>query len=474
MMATTVSVNRDFPEVSEADWRALVARSLAGRDLADLTSVSDDGIPVGPIYGQRAGGGVVPGRQPGRWSIVQRIDLADMPASLAQIETDLAGGADAIDLVFATSPNARGTGLPDSIDADAIERLLAALPVGKVALRVDAGEATQAIGGRILDIGRRRTDPVSVALAFDPIATLAATGRLTRPYDQIARELAATAERFEQSGTAGIAAIADGRLWHAGGASEVQELAATVAALVAYLRLLTEAGIPAERAVRRLGLALAADADQFLTIAKFRAIRQLVGHVLTSAGIEATPLAVHAETAWRMMSRRSPHINILRTTTAAFAAGIAGADSVTVLPFNLANGVADALARRLARNSQTILMDEASLARVADPGAGAGAIEALTATLAERAWQKVRAIEAAGGLLAVIRSGSLQREVGAMREARLRRVAAHEIELIGASIFPDPGAPLPGVVPTTRGPETPAAEPVESLILTRLAEPFEG
>jgi methylmalonyl-CoA mutase len=467
-------VSKTFPDVTEAEWRTLVARSLGGgRRLADLTAISDDGIAVGPIYGQRASGGIVAGRPPGRWSVVQRVDLPTMESAIAQIGADLGAGADAIDLVFATSPNAYGGGLAQPGEAE-LAPLVAALPRGKIVIRVDAGEATADIAGRILAIANRRADAIDLTPAFDPIAALAATGQFTRPYDTVAGEVSANAARLEQAGHPGLAAIADGRLWHTAGASEVQELAATVAAFVAYLRLFTERGIPLGGAACRIGVTLAADADQFLTIAKFRAARKLLGQVIASAGLPPTPIAIHAESAWRMMSRRSPHINILRTTVAAFGAGIGGADSIAVLPFDSPNGIPDAFARRLARNTHTILIEEAHLARVEDAGAGSGAIEALTDALAERAWAKFRSIEAAGGLLAVVRNGTLQREVGEMREARLQRIASHQTELVGASIYPDPGETPSSMVPTLAVQRPASHDAVESLIFSRLSEPFEG
>ena len=267
---------------------------------------------------------------------------------------------------------------------------------------------------------------------------------------------------------------ADGRLWHAGGASEVQELAAALAAYVAGLRLLDANGIDPTHAAARIGLVLAADADQFLTIAKFRAGRLLVSRILEATGVAPTA-TIHAETAWRMMSRHDVHTNMLRTATAALAAGLGGANSVTVLPFDSAARLSDGFARRVARNSQAILMEEAGLADVADPGAGSGAVEALTERLAERAWDQFRKIESEGGLLAAVRAGWLQRSVAAMREARLRRVAIREISLTGINRFPviasaPPAAPTPPATAVVAA----FVETADALVLTRLPESFEA
>ena len=319
-----------------------------------------------------------------------------------------------------------------------LDGLAALLRQNAVPTRIAAGEATAAITAslaRRLPAGGVGGSAPSLTAAFDPIATMAVQGGLRRAFEDVTAEIADLCNEFERAGLAGTVIAADGRLWHAGGASEVQELAAALAAYAAWLRLFDANGIDLAHAAARIGLVLAADADQFLTIAKFRAGRLLVGRILEAAGVAATT-TIHAETAWRMMSRRDVHTNMLRTATAALAAGLGGADSVTVLPFDSAARLSDGFARRVARNSQAILIEEAGLARVADPGAGSGAVEALTERLAERAWDQFREIESEGGLLAAVRAGSLQRSVAAMREGRLRRVASREISLTGINRFP--------------------------------------
>ena len=188
---------------------------------------------------------------------------------------------------------------------------------------------------------------------------------------------------------------------------------------------------------RMIFFRLAADADQFLTIAKFRALRKLFARVEQACGLQPEPIFISAETAWRMMTQRDPWVNVLRTTMAAFAAGLGGADSVTVLPFTAALGLPDAFARRLARNTQLILLEEANLAKVADPAAGSGGLEALTQQLCAAAWSLFQEIEAAGGAYAALESGLIQRKVAATRAERESAVARGRDPLTGTSEFPD-------------------------------------
>jgi methylmalonyl-CoA mutase len=430
-----------FPEVSEADWRALVARTVKqGAD--SLAAASDDGIAVGPLYRQDGPGAVL--RPPVRWQIIQRIDLAGANAARRQLSEDLAEGADGVEIVGAASPTARGAGL----DPAHLESVARAGALADTHLRIDAGSASPALAA----IFAKGSGVASVTAAFDPLAPGAPP---TAPIDDALR----LAEALDHHDIAGAALIADGRPWHDRGASEAEELAAVAAAFVAHLRAFDAAGCPADKAAARIALALAADTDQFLTIAKFRAARLLIAGILEASGVTARTVSIHAETAWRMMTALDPHTNILRATIAAFAAAIGGADSIAVLPFDSVPGPASPHARRLARNTQLLLLEEAHLARVADPSAGSGAIEALTDALAASAWSLFQSVETAGGLAAGTARERLASRVAATAAARMARVENRGKLIVGSSIYP-----LAGEAAPPQGPE---------LGIHRLAESFE-
>ena len=177
-----------------------------------------------------------------------------------------------------------------------------------------------------------------------------------------------------------------------------------------------------------------------------------------------------------MMTKRDPWVNLLRTTVAAFAAGTGGANAVTVLPFTAALGLADAFARRLARNTQLVLLDEANLAKVADPAAGSGALEDLTQKLCCAAWQLFQEIETLGGIATALEGGALQQKIGEVRAKRERALATRRDVLTGTSEFPDL-AEVPVSVLDVAPAEAASAgirklrfEPLPSL---RLSEPYE-
>jgi methylmalonyl-CoA mutase len=219
---------------------------------------------------------------------------------------------------------------------------------------------------------------------------------------------------------------------------------------------------------------LAADADEFLTLAKFRALRKLWARVQQASGIEPAPTFVSAETAWRMMTARGPYVNILRATLAVTAAGLGGADAITVLPFTLALGLPDRFARRVARNLQLILLEESNLYRVGDPAAGSGGIETLTTQLAQTAWTLFQEIEAAGGAAEALAKGLLQQKIAATRAARQAAIGKRKDALTGVSDYPNLSEAAVQVLDVPRQPATASQGTFEALPQIRLAEPFEA
>ena len=314
-----------------------------------------------------------------------------------------------------------------------------------------------------------RPERVNIRFGFDPLGVLATNGWNAMPWSAMAPILAALITDLKAQGFKGPFAAGDGRPVHAAGGSEAQELAFALSTAVAYLRAMEAGGIPLDEARRLIFFRLAADQDQLLTIAKFRGLRKLWSRIEQACGLEPKPAFVAAETAWRMMTRRDPHGNIVRGTIATLAAAVGGADAVTVLPYSAALGVPEAHARRIARNTQTILIEESNLHRVADPAAGSGAIEALTAALSAKSWSLFQDMERAGGAdqaLALI--GDAVAKVRAEREANIAR---RNDSVVGTSDFPDLAevAVLVHEAPATA---TPRARSI-ALPRMRLTAPFE-
>ncbi len=469
-----LSLARDFPPADEAAWQALVKNALKGAPFSALTSETYDGIAVEPLYSRAQEPRPIAGRAPGLpWSVIQRIDHPDAKTANAQILDDLNNGANGITLVFEGAVGDHGYALPATGSAISAALDDIYLDAG-IAVDLDFGLQSKEAAGLLATLVKARgIDPKAVTLRFglDPLGAVALSGESPLAWEDMAKLLADAVSEFGRQGFAGPFAAADGRVIHAAGGSEAQELAFALASAVAYLRAMEQGGIALADARGLIYFRLAADQDQFLTIAKFRAIRKLWARVEEACGLTPRPSFVAAETAWRMMTKRDPHGNIVRGTIAALGAAVGGADAVTLLPFSAALGLPDGFARRIARNTQTILIEEANIHRVADPAAGSGAIEALTDALCDVAWSKFQEIESLGGLAQALEAGSIQEDVAKVRAARQANVARRKEALIGTSDFPDLAESETEVLSLPR--LTALSENERALVPMRLAESFE-
>ena len=468
-MASISLLADEFGGADEESWLGAVEKALKGASFERLRTRTGDGIVIEPLYRGSRDAIVEGGHAPAMpWTALQRVDHPDAGKANALALEDLADGAAGLDIVGRGAANAFGFGVEGLDKTETFTALFDGVLLDAAALRLNAGASLGAAKALAAYLKSREVDPAAVTVSFglDPFGAVANTGK-AGDIDAAARLAAA----LKGDGFKGPFLAADGRAFNAAGASEAQELAAILAAAVSYLRALEAAGVTLEDAATMVEAVVAVDANQFLGIAKIRALRRLWRRVLTACGIAPSPLAIHAETAWRMMTRRDPWVNMLRTTIAGFAAGVGGADSLTVLPFTAALGLPDAFARRVARNTQLILIEESNLYRVADPAAGSGFVETMTDDLAKAAWALFQEIEEAGGLAATLGAGLLQGKIAEVRAARDRDIAKRKAAITGTSEFPNISeAPVEVLDIAPFDDATPAEG---ALPPSRLAEPFE-
>jgi methylmalonyl-CoA mutase len=291
---------------------------------------------------------------------------------------------------------------------------------------------------------------------------------------------AATGEQQDLTGLADVArraaaheglrtVVVDATVFADAGASVVEEIGCSLAAGVAYLRTLTDGGLSVDEAVAALEFRYSASADQFTTIAGLRAARRLWDRVGEVSGAAPAVRAQrqHAVTSSVMTTKRDPWVNMLRTTVACFAAGVGGADVVTVQPFDAALGLPDSFSRRIARNTQNLLVEEGHLARVLDPAGGSWYVESLTDQLAQAAWDWFTEIERAGGLQRALSDGLVRDRLAAAWDARARRIATRKDPITGVSEFPNLAEKLPSREPLIWAP------PSGGLPRVRAAQEFE-
>ena len=470
----------DFAPATFDDWRKLVDGVLKGAPFEKLVSKTYDGLTIAPIYPRARDASPIAGRPAAApWQIMQRIDHPDAAKANAQALHDLDNGATGLTLVFEGSNGARGFGMQPTAETVAATLDGIFIDAG-IAIELNVGPQSRMAAIHLADyITSRKLDPATCNIRFglDPIGACAVWGSSAYNWWEIAPAFTDAIKKVAAAGFKGPFAVADGRVIHDAGGSEVQELAYVLAVSVAYLRALDNAGIPLDVARGMIYARLAADADQFLTLAKFRALRLLWARVEDSCGLKPAPLFIAAETAWRMLTQRDPSVNMLRATMAVFSAGLGGANAISVLPHTLALGLPDAFARRVARNTQLVLLEESNLAKVSDPAAGAGGIEALTQDLCAAAWAQFQDIETNGGVFAALGNNLIQPKVAATRAARQAAIARRRDVLTGASEFPNLHEPRASVLKAKPSEAVPYGKPkikFNPLEPIRLAMPFEA
>jgi len=428
----------EFPSVESAAWRAAIEKDLKGADFdKKLVHPTEDGIPVRPYYRREdlpaspwtgAAPGAAPwhrGYSPERnaWAIRSVVAVSDPTAAAVHALRAAERGAAAI--VY--------TGLKPGGVAGA----LASLNLRTTGVVLDLGPLTSAGIEDLLAVAKAQGVPATElkgALALDPVldfatggapslvANLDAAAHLLKanPFGPDFRPLTIAADRLQ-----------------AAGASGAQELAYGLAALVELVDGLNDRGIAPAVTLGAVELSLGIGRDVLLEIAKFRAVKALLGQVLTAYGVADVRVRVTATTTELNRTLYDPNVNMLRATTEAMAAALGGVEALTVAPYDTAFRTPDEFSERISRNVQLLLQEEAYLDRVADPLGGSYAIENLTFELATKAWSLFQGVAAEGGFAAAWTAGTIPSAIAGILSGRVKNLATRRSALIGTNAYPN-------------------------------------
>ncbi|MCT4654885.1 MAG: methylmalonyl-CoA mutase family protein [Cohaesibacter sp.] len=478
-MSDALRISETFPGYSHQDWQAVAEKALKGAPLSRISTKTEDGVAVDPIYSRKEGKAPLAMRDAQTpWAICQKVDHPDAAKANEQALIDLSNGTNMLSIPFAGSAPARGFGLDAS--KEAIATALKDVLLDLIKIRLEGGVTGRVAASAFADVVKERGfDPAGLDVSFglDPIGTFASHGIMAPDWAGRTNQMLDAIKALKEQGFKGPFITVDGRPYHDAGASDGQELGAVLASVLTYWRVLEEAGYEAAEALSMIDVTLSVEADQFGSLAKIRAMRHLWARMLEAANVPFLPLTIHAETSWAMMTRLDPWVNILRVTTASFAAGVGGADSVCILPHTAAIGLPDTLARRISRNLQTLLLEESNLYQVTDPAAGSGYVESLTSEIAQRAWARFQQIEQAGGMIEALTSGVIAGWIDESNEARGKLIASRKNALTGASAFPDiheDAVAVEAVEPVAAPSFAKQGVTCRALTAQRLAEPYEA
>ncbi len=456
-------------------WRDLVEKALKSAPFESLTSRTLDGVAIAPLY--------LPGDAPAIGPLPRSADWVDIRSICTETDPDAAnglilgeleGGATSISLQLEAPGQ---TGIP--ADPRALEAALDGVDLKLAQIWLTPGEQFEAGAAALDAVWREAGIPNGEAAGgygADPLGVLARNGGLDQAISQSLNAMAALAGRGFRTHPGVPAVAVDASLYHDAGASEAEELACMAATFVCYLRALEEGRLSAEDSFRTTEFTLAVDCDLLLSMAKFRAARLVLARIAEETDAGSLPVRIRAISSRRMMTRYDPHTNMLRMMVACAAAIMGGADAVTIRPHTDALGAADGFARRVARNMPIVLQEESFLAKVADPAAGSYALDHLTDAIAAKAWERLREIEGAGGMVTALQSGMIQRRIAESADARSKNIATGKIEIIGINAFAELDEPPP-VAALREAPSEDSDNPavtVEPLPLRRDAEAFEA
>ena len=469
-MSDAPALAADFAPATEADWRAMVAKTLGDAPFASLEKVTAEGLAIAPLYPQAPQPAIAPrALDPDRhWQVRTLTAHPDAARANTELLRDLEGNA--ASAIIRIDPTGKAGVAVGS--AAELTRVLDGVILEFAPIALDAGFlGPQAADW--LDAGAKASPSALLSFHLDPLSALAQSGASPGPIE--AHLIAATtvAVRLAETYPQAQLFMASGRVVHEAGGGEAAEVAFAAAGAVAYAKALVLAGMPMADAFARITLGLSADADYFLTIAKLRAARAVWARIAEACATDTTA-RIEARSSRRMLTAKDAWTNMIRLTTAGFGAAVGGADAVVLGNFTDALGLPTAFARRQSRNAQLVLMEEAHIGRVADPAAGSGYVEALTDQIARAAWTRFQAIEAAGGIVAALRSGRIAADVAAAI------AAGPEPRIIGVTAFPpakdapveiEVTAAKPVAAPSPRLPGPDSACP--PLTPIRLSESFE-
>ncbi|MDF3056403.1 MAG: scpA 1 [Rariglobus sp.] len=482
MSTTTVTpaLFAEFPASTPADWRNAAEEFLAGASFdKKLITRTPEGIDLQPIYTQEdttrlpeAWPGLPPyvrgsdalGSRVEGWHICQEPGDADPVAFNTALIHDLQRGQNAVSV-------------PSRL-AGRLDTVLRGVDLTAVPLFIHAGATAQPVVAALIALAQKQGRAAAAlqgGVLADPLGELAATGAspvvLGDAYGDMAELIRQAKKDRLALRTIGVNAAA----WAEAGGNAVQELAFGLATGIEYLRALDHRGLPVDETAPRFLFTFALGSNLFMEIAKLRAARLLWARAVGAAGggAGAQRLVCHGRTTRWNKTVLDPHVNLLRTTTEAFAGIVGGCSGLQVGTFDECIRTPDDFSRRLARNIQIILAEECQLGRVVDPAGGSWYVETLTHQLAEKAWTLFQEIERFSGMAAALSESYPQTLIERTAAERLAATATRRDGIIGTNLHPNLREKLPAME-VASAPATTTATGIKRLVPRRRAEAFEA
>ena len=456
----------DFPVQSYEEWKAEAEASLKGAPFdKKLITKTYEGIDVQPLYTKKdtennemaknSVPGVFPylrGVQPVKkgWHIAQVVYAENNADFNDNLKKDLKAGQTAINIhidentFFADldKNDCKFHGELSLMNLHDFGTAFYGVDLTKQPLLIQAGFYPCSIVSMLsayLEKSGVKINNVSGAIVYDPIAYSLKYGKIPYSYERAFDELTYLNQWSNSTKNNFKTLNIDASVYSNGGANAVQEIAYAMATAIEYLRKLTLKELDINVLAKRARFIFGVGSDFFVEISKFRAARVVWAKILEAFGAdkENCGIRLHVQSSAFNKSILDQHVNMLRSTSETFSAIVGGANSISVQPFDLQSNMPDEFSRRMARNTQIILNDEARLADLIDPAGGSYFVETLTAQIAERAWALIQDIESKGGMLELVKNGTIQKQVAEISGKRIASAESRKDSWVGINNYPN-------------------------------------
>ncbi|MCP5537559.1 MAG: methylmalonyl-CoA mutase small subunit [Akkermansiaceae bacterium] len=456
----------EFPPHTYDQWHEAAEALLKGAPFEKLlVSKTYEDITIQPIYRREdiadlehrkdmpGAGTLVRGSRPGGflkagWEVSQELCKCKPEKVNALIHQGLNGGQTELNIVLSdvtangydkdqTEKKVRGLDLENLED---MEVALDGVALDSISTFWRSGAGSVSVAALFFAAAKKQgiaLKDLRGCFDIDPLAELGLHGHLRQNLKTRLDHMAALTKFAIKHAPQMQTICVQGNLYHDSGASATQELAYIIATAVCYIEKMKKRGIEPADLLPHMRVSLSVGSDYFMEIAKIRATRWLWSKMAEAYGVEDASVYIHARTSLWNKTCYDAHTNMLRVTSEAFAAVVAGVDGMHIGPYNEVAGKTDEFSRRIARNIHIILREECGLDQVIDPAGGSNYIEWLTDQIAGKSWEIFQGIDQAGGIISMLEDGSIQKQIEVTYQQKRQNVRRRKDSIVGANMYPD-------------------------------------
>ncbi len=438
----TFSDFEEFKIPTYEEWEKTALTSLKGKPLDKLYSMTEEGIKIKPVYTKSDIKNIpiqifTDNQIDNSWEISQEIYASSIEDAINIVQDAVKNGQSSINIQIKSNDKPQGVPIRNKKE---LLNLLEIIPLDTCKLFINTRLNQSSFISSLISFQEKNNIVIKGVVASDPIAEWILKGQLPSSLSSYYDEMTAVIKGLKSSNSSIQSILIQSQPFHNGGANAVQELAYTLTVAIEYVRQCLERGLTIDEIASHCVFSFSIGSNLFIEIAKLRAAKYLWASIVKEFGgsSESQKMWIHARTSATTKTKYDPYVNMLRSTVESFAAIMGGVKSIHTSAFDEVLETPNPFSDRIARNVQSILMEEAHLNRVADPSKGSFYVEKLTNELAEKAWEHLQLIEGKGGIICALRENFVQKEISNTRNARLEKIDVRQDKIVGTNTYANP------------------------------------